>query len=285
MSDSLGSPHRPAGAGSYDLPPGLDEASFRRLGYRAINVIGEYLSGMRSRPVFLPMRPEEREALLDQPLSEHGMAPATILDEFCARVVTHPMGNGHPRFFGWVNSPPAPLGVLADALAAGIDPSCAGGDHAGVYLERCVVRWLMELVGFPTVGSMGLLVSGGSMASLTCLAAARHWAAAHDSWDVRAEGLQGNRPPLVLFLGAEGHSCLRKAAELLGLGGAAIRTIAVNDRFQMDLSALRAAVAEDRAAGKRPFCVAASGHGEYRCDRPARGARRFLRRARPLAPR
>jgi aromatic-L-amino-acid decarboxylase len=139
-----------------------------------------------------------------------------------------------------------------------MNPSCAGGDHAAIYLERCTVRWLMELVGFPTEGSMGLLVSGGSMASLTCLAAARQRAVERAGGDVRAEGLQGRPSALVLYLSAEGHSCLRKAAELLGLGAQAIRTIPVDADFRMDVPALRAAIAADRAGGKQPFCVAAS---------------------------
>ena len=240
------------------VAPNLNQASFSRLGCRALDIIGDHLSGIHTRPVFQPMRPEQRAALLDQPLPEHGVAAEAILDQFCERVLPHPMGNGHPRFFAWVNSPPAPMGILAEVLAAGMDPSCAGGDHAAVYLERCVLHWLMELVGFPTAGSMGLLVSGGSMASLTCLAAARHWAAARDGWDIRAEGLQGNRPTLVLYVSSEGHSCLRKAAELLGLGTRAVRIIPVNDRLQMNVAGLRSAVAEDRAGGRRPFCVAAS---------------------------
>ena len=168
------------------------------------------------------------------------------------------MGNGHPRFFGWVNSPPAPVGIVADFLAAALDPSCAGGDHAAIYVERAAVRWLMELVGFPVEGSMGLLVSGGSTASLTCLAAARHRAAAADGWDVRARGLRGAPAPLVLYLSEEGHSCMRKAAEVLGLGRDAVRTVPVDGDLRMDVGALRAAIARDRAAGRRPFCVAAS---------------------------
>jgi glutamate/tyrosine decarboxylase-like PLP-dependent enzyme len=105
---------------------------------------------------------------------------------------------------------------------------------------------------------MGLLVSGGSIASLTCLAAARHHAAAADGWDVRAEGLQGRRPALVLYMSEEGHSCIRKAAELLGLGGDGVRVIPTDREFRIDLDALRSAVIADRADGRRPFCVVAT---------------------------
>ncbi len=168
------------------------------------------------------------------------------------------MGNGHPRFFGWVNSPPSPEGIAAELLAAALNPSVAGGDHAAVYLERGVVRWLMELVGYPVAGSMGILVSGGSVASLIGLTAARHRAARDDGWNVREEGLQGGRPRLVLYVTGEGHSALRKAAEILGLGSASVRVVATDAELRMDVRALRKAIAQDRAAGKRPFCVAAS---------------------------
>jgi glutamate/tyrosine decarboxylase-like PLP-dependent enzyme len=200
----------------------------------------------------------ERTDLLDEAFPDRGLSPERILERYAAAVLPHPMGNGHPRFFGWVNSPPAPIGAIADLLAAAVNPSCAGGDHAAIYVERAAVRWLMELVGFPTEGSMGLLVSGGSMASLTGLAAARQWAAREDGWDARAEGLQGNHPPFVLYLSTEGHTTLRKAAELLGLGGRSVRMVPVDGAFRFDVAALRAAIAEDRAAGARPFCVAAS---------------------------
>ena len=82
-------------------------------------------------------------------------SPRTFWTRVRADVLPHPMGNGHPRFFGWINSPPAPFGALAELLAAALNPSCAGGDHAAIYLERCVVRWLMELLGLPDRGQHG----------------------------------------------------------------------------------------------------------------------------------
>jgi aromatic-L-amino-acid/L-tryptophan decarboxylase len=239
-------------------PPALHPDEFRRLGHRAVDVLADWLAGIEKRPVFTPMAPDARADLLDQSLPEVGEPPAAILERFASAVLPHPMGNGHPRFFGWVNSPPAPMGVLADLLAAGMNPSCAGGDHAAIYVERCATRWLMELLDFPPAGSMGLLVSGGSMATLTCLAAARQRAATAADWSVRAEGLQAGRPRLALYMSEEGHSCVRKAAELLGLGSDAVCLVPTDEHFRLDPAGLAAAMSRDRAAGRVPFCVVAS---------------------------
>jgi aromatic-L-amino-acid decarboxylase len=239
-------------------PFALDPEELRRLGYRAVDLAVEHLSGIAERPVFQPMTPDERQTLLERPLPDAATAPDAILDLIGAQVMTHPMGNGHPRFFGWINSPPVPFAVLVDVLASALNPSCAGGDHAAIYLERCTVRWLMELIGFPTDGSMGLLVSGGSIASLTCLAAARSWAARRDGWDVRQEGVASSSAPLMLYASEEGHSSLQKAAELLGLGTASVQMVPIDDACRLEVAALRDTIASDRAAGLRPFCVAAS---------------------------
>jgi len=236
---------------------GMDIEEFRRAAHEAADLATEYLNGIEARPVFRPMTVQERESLLSRPLPHKPVSVEAILQAIRRHVLPHPMGNGHPRFFGWVNSPPAPAAILAEFLAAALDPSCAGGDHAGVYLERCTVRWLMELLEFPVTDSMGLLVSGGSAASLTCLAAARHKAAREHGWDIRKEGLAG-RPQLVLYVSEEGHSCLRKSAELLGIGERGVRSIPVDREFRMDPAALEVAVRQDRASGRIPFCVAAS---------------------------
>ena len=236
----------------------IDLDEFRALAHRAADLAADHMEGVARRPVFQPMSPEERRALLDLRLPARGQPAEAALDFARDKILSRPMGNGHPRFFGWVNSPPSPAGVAAELLSAALNPSVAGGDHAAVYLERGVVRWLMELVDFPGDGSMGLLTSGGSVANLIGLAAARHHAALADGWNVREEGLQGGRPRLVLYLTEEGHSALRKAAEILGLGSASVRTVPTDEGFRMSVEALRTAIAADRAAGLRPFCVAAS---------------------------
>ena len=244
--------------GDKHAPLAMDPEHFRRLAHEAVDLVADYLAGLGEAPVFGPMTAAERTTLMQEPLEAEGVAPETVLERFRTAVMPHAMGNGHPRFFGWVNSPPAPVGIVADFLAAAMNPSCAGGDHAAIYVERAAVRWLMELIGFPTDGSMGLLASGGSTATLIAVAAARHRAAREDGWNVRTEGLQHARPSLRLYVSPDGHSCIQKAAEILGLGVDAIHKVATDERNRIDVESLRAAIAADRAAGHRPFCVAAS---------------------------
>ncbi|WP_371521576.1 aspartate aminotransferase family protein [Kitasatospora sp. NBC_01300] len=230
---------------------------FRAAAHTAADLVSDYLAELPGRPVWQPMDDTARRALLDAPLPADGRPLADLLTAIGQDVLPHPMGNGHPRFFGWVNSAPAPAGVLATLAASAMNPSSAGGDHADVHLERAVVRWIAELVGFPHPAGGGLLTSGTSMATIVCVAAARNRAARRAGRDVREDGLAG-LPPLVGYVTGETHSCVRKAAELLGLGSRHLRTVATGPDGRIDPAELRAAVERDRAAGLLPFLVVAS---------------------------
>ncbi|MGC0314144.1 pyridoxal phosphate-dependent decarboxylase family protein [Kitasatospora acidiphila] len=232
-------------------------SDFRTAAHAAAELVSDYLAGVPAGPVWRPMDPAARQALLDAPLPHTGRELDELLAVIAEQVLPAPMGNGHPRFFGWVNSAPAPAGVLATLAAAAMNPSSAGGDHADVHLERAVVRWIAELVGFPHRPGGGLLTSGTSMATIVCLSAARGRAAARAGHDVRADGLAG-LPPLVGYVTGETHSCVRKAAELLGLGSRQLRVVPAGAEGRIDPDALRAEIADDRAAGRLPFLVVAS---------------------------
>jgi aromatic-L-amino-acid decarboxylase len=236
----------------------LSESEFRRLGYQAVDMAAKYFAKLPEGPVYQRMHGSERQALFDMPLPTASLAPGEILQFIEEQILPHPMGNGHPRFFGWVNSPPAMLAVITEILAAAMNPSCAGGDHAAIYLEHCVIRWLLEIVGFPNEGSAGLLVSGGSAASLTALAAARHKALGELGIDARKQGVFGVYPRLRLYASTEVHSCIQKSVELLGLGSDCIRRIEVDQDFRISLNGLRQAIQEDRQQGWHPFCIVAS---------------------------
>lgn len=229
----------------------------RRAGVSAAELAADHLAGLGTGPVWRPVPDEAAEWLTGQQLPTVGRSLDELLEDVRTRVLPYPMGNGHPRFFGWVNSPPSPAGVLVASVAAALNPSCAGGVHAGTLLERAVVRWLADLIGYPHRSGGGLLTSGASVATIIALATARQQAARHDGWDVREEGLAGRRP-MAMYVSAEGHGCLRKAAELLGLGTRHLRVVPVDDGYRLDVDALRTMIVQDTAAGMRPFCVAAS---------------------------
>src|SRR3984893_7262175 len=235
------------------MPEEWTAAEIRDFGYKVVDVIAESLTSIDRGPVFRPVPPDVAAGLSSWPLPSEGVPAQAILADFRDQVLPYPMGNGHRRFWGWVNSPPSVIGIFAEALAAAMDPSVAGGNHAAVHLEHGVLDWFKELFGFPAE-SAGLLGSGGSVASLVGLAVARHPA----EGQVRTEGLQADHPKLCVYVSEEGHSCLRKAAELLGIGSANIRTIAVDDAYRMDVAALESAIEADLAVGNRPVAVAAS---------------------------
>ncbi|MBL8850555.1 MAG: aminotransferase class V-fold PLP-dependent enzyme [Planctomycetaceae bacterium] len=230
------------------------DEEIRRVGYRVVDMIADYVGGLPERPVFRPCPEDLIARFAERPLPESGQDTDSLLEEFVDDVLSHPFGNGHPRFFGWVNSPPAIIGVFAEMLAAAMNPSVAGGNHAAVYVEHQVVRWMKELIGFPAAGSMGLLVSGSSMASLTGLAVARHVKLP----GVRQLGMQEVSQHAVAYVSAEGHSCLRKALELLGFGSDNIRQIPVDDRLRMRIDELDRVIQQDRQYGHLPVVVAAS---------------------------
>jgi glutamate/tyrosine decarboxylase-like PLP-dependent enzyme len=141
--------------------------------------------------------------------------------------------------------------MLAELLAAGMNPNCGGFDQAPALVERQVIEWSKEMLGYPAEAS-GLLVNGGSMANLVGLAVARHSKA---DIDVRRQGLQAITQKMTLYSSVETHSSVIKAVELLGLGSESLRLVPSGDDFSVDVDALTAAIETDRKAGLRPICV------------------------------
>jgi glutamate/tyrosine decarboxylase-like PLP-dependent enzyme len=230
--------------------------AFRRAGRELVDGVADHLAALPSGPVWRPLPDVLREQLLELPLPERGDTLDDLVATALRDVLPHAMGNGHPAFFGWVNPPPSLAGVVASLAAAAMNPSVVAGDHADVHLERAVVRWLAELVGFPHAPGGGLLTSGASAATVVCLAGARGRALAAVGHDLRRDGLAG-APQLVAYVPAEAHSCVRRALELLGLGGRAVRDVPL-DAGRLDAVALRASIAADRASGALPALLVGS---------------------------
>jgi len=227
-----------------------DWHAMRHLGHRMVDDMMDYLEGVRERPVWHPIPQADKDILL-QPLPLEPQPLEGIYSEFLEHILPNPMGNIHPRFWGWVMGNGSATGMLAEMLASAMNPNMGGADHIANYVEKQVVDWLREIVGMPE-GSSGLLVSGGSVANLVGLTVAR---TAKAGFDVRKEGLQCGQRCLTVYASVETHSCIKKGVELLGMGSNALRLIPVNDAYQIDLAALKAAVAADRSDGRQPIMV------------------------------
>ncbi len=236
-------------------PLDLSPADFRRLGHRLVDDLAEFLTTLPSRPVSPDTTPTALRTTLGQrPLPEDGADPGTLLSDATRLMVEHSVFNGHPRFMAYITSSAAPLGSLAELLAATVNPNCGswGLSPMATLIEEQTVSWIAQLLG-AAPGSGGLLVSGGNMANMVGFWAAR---TARVSWDARQLGLAApGASPLVAYCSAETHTWIQKAADLSGLGTAAVRWIAVDRDRRMDMAALARQIAADRAAGQTPFLV------------------------------
>jgi len=154
---------------------------------------------------------------------------------------------------GYITSSAAPLGALADLLAAVVNPNLGGWQLSPIAseIERQAVRWVAELIGFPA-DCGGLFTSGGNVANLTAFLAARR---ARAPWDLRAQGFGGGDGRLLVYATEETHTWLEKAVDLFGHGAGAFRRIPLDDELRADVEGLAERIARDRAAGDHPFLL------------------------------
>ena len=235
-------------------PIDLAPEEFRTLGHRLIDAIADWLGSMPQGRVTTGESVAEIRRVLGstRPLPDAGEPVGQVLEDATRLLFAHSLFNGHPRFFGYITSSPAPIGALADLLAASINQNTGPFKLSplATEIEAQTVRWIAELIGYPAGGD-GLLVSGGNMANFVCFLAAR---AARAPWNLRAEGLTG-QPRLRVYASTETHTWIQKAADLFGLGTDAIGWIPVDARQRMNAAALDAQIDQDRARGDLPFLV------------------------------
>jgi glutamate/tyrosine decarboxylase-like PLP-dependent enzyme len=236
-------------------PVEMTEEQFRSLGHDLVDGIAGLLSSMRARPVTPAESPLDVRAALaaDRELPEDGKDPEVLLRYTTRLLFEHSLFNGHPRFYGYVTSSAAPIGMLADLLASAVNANVGAWKLSpmATEIEGQVIRWLAKFIGYP-VNCGGLLLSGGNMANLTCFLAAR---AAHAGWDIRKQGV-ANGSRLCVYASSETHTWIQKAADLTGLGTEAIHWI--NGKETMDLDQLERRYRRDIEEGYQPFLVVGS---------------------------
>ena len=232
----------------------FDSETRRRLGHRLIDQIDDFYSSLPTRAVQLP---DELRSYgpIHNPLPEEGEDAGEVLDELCREMVDQGFHVPSANYFGLMNPTPTYMGVLAEALVAGLNPQLAtlARSQLASKIELETVRWIGERVGWPEEFN-GTFTSGGNEANFSGIALAL----ASKFPDSVENGVAAIGAQPTLYASAESHHSLDKSAGLLGIGRRALRRIAVNEAAQLDPKKLDQAINEDRAAGRKPFCVVAT---------------------------
>ena len=216
----------------------------REIGYAVIDSLLDYSETLDQRRVAPQLDQAALEAILREPLPMQPCDWRDVMAQFQRQVVEMTNHVDHPRFFGYIPLANNFISVMADALASGhniFNAVWLQGPGAA-QIERLTVDWLRRIVGMPA-GAGGTFVSGGSVANLSALAVARQ---------VR---LGGDMQGAVAYCSDQIHFASSRGLRVLGFEPQQLRKIPSDEDFRLSLPALQASVADDRAAGLKPFCV------------------------------
>lgn len=236
------------------LDPSADE--IKRWGNAAVEAMASYFDSIRGRQVYPAATSREIREKLDRALPIEGIDFDPLLETFEDVIIAASRHNGHPRMFGYVQAPGTGLAAIADLLASGLNANLTAWRSApvAVEVERLTIDWIKQILGFKS-DAAGLFVSGGSIANLAALAAARQ---AKASSDLTSKGAQTLSQAMRLYASEETHHSVVKAAALLGIGRDNVRFVETDEHFRIRIDDLVAKIREDIAAGHRPFCVVAN---------------------------
>lgn len=212
---------------SLDVSPKQFEHWIRQAG----QLVSDFYSQSDEGPVFSGKSPQEVQQLLEEPLPEEAQDINSLLDETGDKVLSSITNNIGPRYYGYITGGGNQVAVLAELIKASLNQNNLKWHSSPVSteLERLVMRWVADFVGYPT-SSAGVLLSGGSVANFNCLAVARKVMAPSD---ISQEGIYGSKP-MTVYVSEEGHSSFDKAMDMLGLGKSYLRKIPVDEQMKIE---------------------------------------------------
>jgi aromatic-L-amino-acid/L-tryptophan decarboxylase len=235
----------PARSGDEWTPLDLSPEEMRALGYSAVDAIVEHMTEIGSRPAYAAPDPDALWAALGGPPPIEGTdEPAPVLHDAMRAVARSGIRPDHPGMLAYIPNHPTFPGAIADFVVSGVNVfagSWQGGPGAAV-VELAALGWIRDMLGLDPAAE-GVMQSGGSMANFVGLAVAR-------------DGHLADATRRVLYATDQAHSSVGRAVRLLGLPPP--REVEVDEGFRMLPDRLEAAVAEDRAAGRTPWCVVAA---------------------------
>jgi aromatic-L-amino-acid decarboxylase len=238
-----------------ESPIEINKEEFQKIGYALIDAITNFTAAIAEKPVTTGESPTQIQDILGTAaLPENGASAAVLLAQATDLLMNHSLLNGHPKFLGYITSSPAPIGALADLLAAAVNPNVGANilSPMATAIEKQTIKWLAEFIGV-SANYGGVLVSGGNMANFTAFLAAR---TAKGPKNLKEVGLAKDAGEMVMYCSQATHTWIEKAAVLFGHGSQAIRWIATDEANKMNTEALTRAIEADLKAGKKPFLVA-----------------------------
>jgi aromatic-L-amino-acid/L-tryptophan decarboxylase len=237
-----------------ETPIEIGKEEFRKIGYQLIDTIADFFDTIKEYPVTRGESPLQLQKLIgNSGLPENGLSAEAIITKTTELLLNHSLFNGHPKFMGYITSSPAPIGVLADMLAAATNPNVGAQilSPIATEIEKQTVRWLAEFIGVsPSYG--GILVSGGNMANFTAFLAAR---TAKAPKSLKEEGLHNSNSNLVAYCSKTTHTWVEKAAILFGQGSKSVRWIPTDSENRLDNTILSRTIQQDQKDGYSPFMV------------------------------
>ena len=197
-----------------------------------------WLEGLADRPVAPTASPAELRAAFDPDLPEHGEAALQVIEDLVRAAQPALVAQPGPRYFGFVIGGSLPAALAADWLTSAWDQNTGLFimSPATAIIEETAARWIKDLAGLPSGAGVGF-ATGATMATFTCLAAARSAVLDRVGWDVEAHGLIG-APPVRVIVGGEIHVTATYALRLLGFGSASLIGVPVDDQGRMRADAL-----------------------------------------------
>ncbi|MEO8415896.1 MAG: pyridoxal-dependent decarboxylase [Ginsengibacter sp.] len=235
-------------------PMEISIEEFKKTGYQLIDTIAGFINTIEKRPVTTGESPKQLQKILGtSSLPENGRPLQDLLSAASELLLNHSLLNGHPKFLGYITSSPAPIGALADMLAAAINPNVGANilSPMATEIEKQTVRWLAEFIGV-SPGYGGILVSGGNMANFTAFLAARTVKAPKT---IKEDGISNAAQKLLIYCPKTTHTWVEKAAFLFGLGSRSIRWIPTDGANKMDNEILEQTIKEDITNGHQPIIV------------------------------
>ena len=235
-------------------PIEISNQNFKEIGYQLIDEIADFINTIEEKPVTTGESPKQIQDLLGNvSLPENGTSASELLSKTSDLLLNHSLLNGHPKFMGYITSSPAPMGMLADLLAAAVNSNVGAEilSPVATQIEKQTIQWLSEFIGVSTSWG-GIMVSGGNMANFTAFLAARTAKAPNN---FKEDGILNTDKRLMVYCSKTTHTWIDKAAILFGLGTKSVSWIQTDSENKMDNDALEQQIKDDLSVGHKPFMV------------------------------